>query len=81
MTLALDSLRVPIIGRERLLQPPGEAVEQLVVQLNILTRGQAGWDAATTKAWLRGQGIALWDSFIPEALQREFWSAGTGSPR
>jgi hypothetical protein len=57
----------------RLLQPPGEAIEQLVAQLNVLARGQGTWDAATTKAWLRGQGIALWGSFIPQALQREFW--------
>jgi len=57
----------------RLLQPPGEAIEQLVAQLNTLARGQAGWDAATTKAWLKNQGITLWESFIPEALQREFW--------
>jgi hypothetical protein len=44
-----------------------------VAQLNMLARGQAGWDAATTKTWLRNQGIALWDSFIPQALQQEFW--------
>jgi hypothetical protein len=58
---------------DRLLQPPGEAIEQLVTQLNTLARGQAGWDAATTKEWLKGQGIKLWNSFIPQALQREFW--------
>ena len=58
---------------DRLLQPPGEAIEQLVAQLNALARGQAAWDAATTKDWLQGQGIALWNSFIPQALQREFW--------
>jgi hypothetical protein len=58
---------------DRLLQPPGVAIEQLVTQLNALARGQAGWDAATTKDWLKGQGIALWNSFIPQALQREFW--------
>jgi hypothetical protein len=57
----------------RLLQPPGEAIEQLVAQLNVLARGQAGWDAATTRDWLQGQGIVLWNSFIPQALQREFW--------
>ena len=57
----------------RLLQPPGEAIEQLVGQINALARGQAVWDAATTREWLKGQGIALWKSFIPEALQREFW--------
>jgi hypothetical protein len=57
----------------RLLQPPGEVVEQLVAQLNALARGQAGWDAVTTRDWLQGQGIALWNSFIPQALQREFW--------
>ena len=61
------------VASDRLLQPPGEAVEQLVAQLNVLARGQAAWDAATTKDWLKGQGIALWDSFIPQALQREFW--------
>ena len=58
---------------DRLLQPPGEAIEQLVAQLNALARGQAGWDAATTRDWLKGQGITLWNSFIPQALQREFW--------
>jgi hypothetical protein len=45
----------------------------LVAQLNVLARGQAGWDAATTRDWLKGQGIELWNSFIPQALQREFW--------
>ena len=58
---------------ERLLQPPAEAIEQLVAQLNMLARGQAPWDAATTGDWLKGQGIALWNSFVPQALQREFW--------
>jgi hypothetical protein len=58
----------------RLLQPPGEAMEQLVAQLNTLARGQAGWDAATAKTWLRNQGITLWESFIPQALQQEFWN-------
>ena len=58
---------------DRLLQPPGEAIEQLVAHLNALARGEAAWDAATTKEWLKGQGIALWNSFIPQALQREFW--------
>ncbi len=58
---------------DRLLQPPGEAIEQLVAGLNAVARGQAGWDAATTTDWLKGQGIALWNSFIPQALQREFW--------
>jgi CHAT domain-containing protein/FHA domain-containing protein len=58
---------------DRLLQPPGEAVEQLVAELNAVARGQAAWDAATTKGWLKGQGITLWNSFIPQALQREFW--------
>jgi pimeloyl-ACP methyl ester carboxylesterase len=58
---------------DRLLQPPGEAVEQLVAQLNMLARDQAAWDATTTREWLQGQGIALWNSFIPQALQREFW--------
>ena len=57
----------------RLLRPPGEAIEQLVAQLNTLARGQAGWDAATTRDWLQGQGIDLWESFIPQTLQREFW--------
>ena len=57
----------------QLLQPPGEVIEQLVAQLNVLARGQGTWDAATTRDWLQGQGIALWNSFIPEALQREFW--------
>jgi CHAT domain/Lecithin:cholesterol acyltransferase len=57
----------------RLLQPPGEAIEQLVTQLNSLARGQAPWDAATTKDWLQGQGIKLWNSFIPQAVQQEFW--------
>jgi CHAT domain/Lecithin:cholesterol acyltransferase len=58
---------------DRLLQPPDKAIEQLVAQLNVLARGQAPWDAATTRDWLKGQGIALWNSFIPQALQREFW--------
>jgi hypothetical protein len=44
-----------------------------VAQLNALAQGQRAWDAATSKDWLKGQGIALWNSFIPQALQREFW--------
>jgi len=58
---------------DRLLQPPGEPIEQLVAQLNVLARGQGAWDAAITTDWLKGQGITLWNSFIPQALQREFW--------
>jgi CHAT domain/FHA domain len=58
---------------DRLLQPPGEAIEQLVAGLNAVARGRPAWDAATTTDWLKGQGIALWNSFIPQALQREFW--------
>jgi hypothetical protein len=58
---------------DRLKQPPGEAIEQLVAQLNALARGQMTWGSATSKEWLRGQGITLWNSFIPLALQREFW--------
>ena len=57
----------------QLLQPPGEAVEQLVALLNTLARGQAPWDAATTRDWLKGQGIALWKSFMPQSLKEEFW--------
>ena len=40
----------------RLLQPPGEAIEQLVAQLNTLARGQAVWDAATTTGLAPGAG-------------------------
>jgi pimeloyl-ACP methyl ester carboxylesterase len=57
----------------RLLQTPYQAVEGLVAQLNALARGAIPWDAKTTTEWLQGQGIQLWDQFIPEALQREFW--------
>jgi hypothetical protein len=58
----------------RLLQTPYEAVEGLVAQLNALARGAVSWDAKTTTQWLQGQGIQLWNQFIPEALQREFWA-------
>jgi CHAT domain-containing protein len=58
----------------QLLQTPSQAVESLVQQLNALARGAASWDAATTLEWLKGQGIALWRGFIPDALQREFWA-------
>ncbi len=58
---------------DRLLQPPEEAIEELVTHLNALARGQVPWDAATTMLWLKNKGIALWNSFIPRALQREFW--------
>jgi len=57
-----------------LLQTPSQAVESLVQQLNALARGTAPWDAVTTLDWLKGQGIALWRGFSPDALQREFWA-------
>lgn len=58
----------------QLLQTPSQAVESLVQQLNALARGATSWDAATTLDWLKGQGIALWRGFIPDALQKEFWA-------
>jgi hypothetical protein len=58
----------------RLLQTPSQSVEALVAQINALARGASPWDARTTNEWLKGQGIALWKAFIPEALQREFWA-------
>jgi pimeloyl-ACP methyl ester carboxylesterase len=57
----------------QLLKTPSEAVEELVKQLNQVARGGSPWDANTTFAWLKNQGIALWNGFIPEALKREFW--------
>jgi pimeloyl-ACP methyl ester carboxylesterase len=66
---------VPEEGRsERLLQTPYQAVEALVGQLNSLARGHTPWDARATQEWLKGQGITLWNSFIPTALQNEFWA-------
>lgn len=58
----------------RLLRTPQVAVETLVKQLNAVARGAMPWDAKTTREWLKGQGIELWNSFIPDALQREFWA-------
>jgi len=57
----------------QLLKTPSEAVEVLVKQLNQVARGGSPWDAKTTMAWLKNQGIALWNGFIPEALKSEFW--------
>jgi pimeloyl-ACP methyl ester carboxylesterase len=57
-----------------LLQTPSSALSALVAQLNTLARGRSPWDAPTTEDWLKNQGIALWNGFIPEALQREFWA-------
>ena len=65
----------------RLLQPPGEAVEQLVAQLNALARGQAGWDAATTRDWLKGRGSRCGTASSPRPCSGSSGSAGTGSPR
>jgi hypothetical protein len=59
---------------QRLLQTPSDAVSALVGQLNTLARGGSPWDAPTTEDWLKNQGIALWNGFIPEALQKEFWA-------
>ncbi|MGH2984313.1 MAG: CHAT domain-containing protein, partial [Solirubrobacterales bacterium] len=58
----------------QLLKTPSQAVEELVKQLNALARGTSPWDAKTTLSWLKSQGIALWDGFIPEALKNEFWA-------
>jgi pimeloyl-ACP methyl ester carboxylesterase len=57
----------------QLLKTPSQAVEELVKQLNAVARGASPWDAKTTLSWLRNQGIALWNGFIPEALKNEFW--------
>jgi pimeloyl-ACP methyl ester carboxylesterase len=57
-----------------LLQTPSAAVNALVAQLNTIARGSSPWDAPTTEKWLKNQGIALWNGFIPEALQKEFWA-------
>ena len=59
---------------QQLLQTPSAAVSALVTQLNALARGTSPWDAKTTENWLKNQGIALWNGFIPEALQKEFWA-------
>jgi hypothetical protein len=42
---------------DRLLEPPGEAIERLVARLNMLARDRATLDAAITKDRLQGQGI------------------------
>ena len=57
----------------QLLKTPSQAVEGLVKQLNAVARGDSPWDAKTTLSWLKSQGIALWNGFIPEALKNEFW--------
>ena len=46
----------------------------------MLARGQGAWDTATTEDWLQGHGIALWNSFIPQALQRAFQWGDVGLP-
>ena len=58
----------------QLLKTPSQAVEELVTQLNAVARGTSPWDAPTTLTWLKNQGIALWNGFIPEALKTEFWT-------
>lgn len=57
-----------------LLRTPQEAVEGLVRQLNDLAQDRAGLSARATRDWLKGQGINLWDSFVPEPLQEEFYA-------
>ena len=51
---------------------PFAAVEDLVGQLNQLARGEVGYSARETRAWLKGQGIQLWLELIPQALQAQF---------
>ncbi len=57
----------------QLLKTPSQAVEELVKQLNQVARSASPWDAKTTLAWLKGQGIELWQGFIPEELKQMFW--------
>jgi pimeloyl-ACP methyl ester carboxylesterase len=57
----------------QLLKTPSQAVGDLVKQLNALARGLSPWDAKTTLTWLKNQGIALWNGFIPQTLRNEFW--------
>jgi hypothetical protein len=57
----------------QLVRTPGDAVNDLIRQLNQIARGRSPFRSAKqTLRWLKNQGIALWNQFIPEQLQRQF---------
>lgn len=55
-----------------LLRTPAEVVDGLVQGLNNLARGKTGYSQAAASAWLKNQGIGLWQSFFPPTLQAQF---------
>jgi CHAT domain-containing protein len=58
----------------RLQQTPVAAINSLVQELNEIARGRSPFRSKKqTISWLKGKGIQLWQQFIPEELQRQFW--------
>ncbi len=56
-----------------LLRPTDEAINSLVNQLNRFARGKEQLSDAGVRRWLKNQGIALWNEFVPRSVQEQFW--------
>ena len=71
-----DGKPVPLdeVPGQRLQQTPVDAVESLVRGLNEIAKGYSKFTAEQSRIWLRNKGIDLWQSFIPQELQRQFWN-------
>lgn len=52
---------------------PGPRVEQLVADLDRLTKGRSGYSAAETRDYLMNAGAALWTEMLPAQLREQFW--------
>jgi CHAT domain/Sigma-70, region 4 len=52
---------------------PAPLVEQLVADLDNLTRGRSGYSAAQARDYLVNAGARLWSQLVPEGLREQFW--------